>query len=85
MASPFGEKIALICASGITSPLKLKMTPSEIEEWKKGGVTGQASYKNTYYFSQRSTDDGVCVVMPNSNSAWITVQYDMSDILIFNP
>lgn len=87
VASQFGDKIALICASGTTSTVKLKMTSSEIEEWQKGGIAGQASDQGTYYFQQKDTEDGNCFLIGKPNSIWIKVHRfpTMKDILVFNP
>lgn len=87
MASPFGDKIALICASGTSDTLKLKMTPSEIAEWEKTGITGQASDQGTYYFQQQDTSRGVCYLIGNSKSIYVPIHRfpTMRDTLIFNP
>lgn len=85
MASQFGDTIALICAT-TTSSLKLKMTSSQLEEWEKGGITGQASdVKGTYYFQQQSPDSGMCYLIARSNGIYVKIyrERDKRDILNF--
>lgn len=82
IASPFGNKIAMNCLND-KSPLK--MASSEILEWNKGGVTGDARSGNgAFHFRQVDSHGGNCFAMPSSNEVWIKIYRD-GDTLHFKP